>query len=169
MWSPQSGRAPIQTQASFHFAHRPHSMLLNPPRSGTLSYAPGSQVAPDGQDTHSAPSPAGLLSLPAVWPQSASCPAPHIEQSPCCPPCGGGWCLPCAQTLLVWLGAGSQSSGNLAPLRVGRKVDSFQVVFLQVHIIKMVFLTLKSGSFFQVQWWSAKHQGTLNEELLEVT
>lgn len=130
---------------------------------------PGSQVAPDGQDTHSAPSPAGLLSLPAVWPQSASCPAPHIRQSPSCPPCGGASAFPAPRPSWSGLVQARNPPGNLAPLRVGKKVDSFQVLFLQVHIIKMVFLTLKSGSFFQVQWWSARHQGTLNEELLEVT
>lgn len=65
---------------------------------------PESQVAPDGQDTHSAPSAAGLLSLPAVWPglfpvqpltygrARAVLPAGVLVPSLCPDPLGLVWC-----------------------------------------------------------------------------
>lgn len=163
------GRVPIQTQVSFHFAHRPHSMLLNPPRNGTLSNAP----CKSGGPRWARYSLSSLCSWTAVSPcslaRSVSCPAPHIRQSPCCPPCGGASAFPVPRPSWSGLVQARNPPSNLAPPQVGRKVDSFPVLFLQVHIIKMGFPTLKGGSFFQVRWWSGRHQGALDEELLEVT
>lgn len=162
------GRVPIQTQASFHFAHRPHSMLLNPPRNGTLSNAP----CESGGPRWARYSLSSLCSWTAVSPcslaQSVSCSAPHIWQSPCCPPCRGASAFPVPRPSWSGLVKARNPPSNLASLRVGRKVDCLPVLFLQVQVIKMAFPTLKSGSFFQVRWWSGRHQGALDEGLLEV-
>ena len=125
---------------------------------------PASQVAPDGQDTHSAPSAAGLPSLPAVWPSLF--PVQPLTYGRARAALPAGVLVPSLRP--DPLGLVCNPPSNLAPLQVGRKVYCLPVLFLQVQVIKMAFPTLKSGSFFQVRWWNGRHQGALDEEVLEV-
>lgn len=144
---------PIQTQASFHLARTSsHSMLLNPPRNGTLSNAPCAVRWPQMGKILTQPSAAGLPSLPCSLAQSVSCPALTYGRARAALPVSAS-ALPCAQTL--WSGLVKACNPPRGIWLCGRKEgDCLPVLFLQVQVIKMAFPTLKSGSFFQVRWWS---------------
>ena len=147
-----SGRVLIQTQGSLHFVHCP---LSTPPKHlqkwDSQRLLLGVRWPQQGCDKmltqplspldfclslQSGPS---LLPAQPLTRQMWQSPCPFslrgvLVPSTCPDPLGPVCCNP---------------PSSPSPLRVGRKSDGFQILFLQVHIINMAFPTPRSGSYFQ--------------------